>query len=475
MKEKATIVLIDDDDELVDVLSVVLESEGYQVCSTYKKNEALDWIQSRSIDLVLLDLRLGEDNGLDLIPLIREIDPELPIFMITAHGDVDSAVKAFTLGVNGYFQKPFGDAEWKIKIANSIQSYKLKKEIRQLKFSYHTKELKSRIPFVDPMMERVAKRIGIASQVSSTVMITGESGTGKELVARALHYCGVRSKGPFIAFNCAALPENLLESELFGYVKGAFTDAKENKPGLFVKANSGTLFLDEIGDAPHSIQTKLLRVLQEKEVLPLGSTTPIKIDVRVVAATHKSLMKEVEEGRFRQDLYYRLHVFPIQVPPLRERKQDILFLANLFAKKFAEELGYFFGGFSLSAEKYLESYEWPGNVRELQNKLEQATILARGEKMTTEHLFPEIEIPLEVDLNSEDLALEAKPNSSDVPTFFEAKNSFERTYLERVLSVAKGNIARAAKLASKSRTEVYHLLKKHRLDAGSFKDSRNKK
>ena len=487
------ILVVDDDEQLAEILSLTLESEGYQVrtCSTLARAAELvsAHLASQPFSLILLDIRLADGNGIEFLPRLREQCPNLPIFIITAHGDVDSAVEAFTFGANGYIKKPFRDGELKAQIAQSIETYKLKAEIQSIKNTTPGTEIREILFSKDPAMELVLKRIATAAQVTSTVVITGESGTGKELVARALHKTGVRKGGPFIAFNCAALPENLLESELFGYQRGAFTDAKDNKPGLFARAHGGTLFLDEIGDAPLTIQSKLLRVLQEREVLPLGATSPIKVDVRVVAATHKSLKDEVDKGRFRQDLYYRLHVLPIHVPALRERPKDIFFLANLFATRIAETMmgaGIIeFEGFTQKAAQTMQEYPWPGNVRELQNRIEHALAVSHGGRITAKALFPELDFGFEsaneptfvptTDANpdepgSDDASMASAP-AGQLPTFGEAKIDFERTYLERVLTLARGNIAKAARLASKSRAEVYGLLRKHGLDAGAFKNN----
>jgi two-component system response regulator GlrR len=484
--------VVDDDEQLSEILSLSLESEGYDVTTCSTLTRAAELVASRHADsfsLILLDIRLTDGSGIEFLPRLREQCPNLPIFIITAHGDVDSAVEAFTFGANGYIKKPFRDGELKAQIAQAIEGYKLKREISALKHTSPGTEIREILHAKDPCMELVLRRIATAAQVTSTVVITGESGTGKELVARALHKTGIRRGGPFIAFNCAALPENLLESELFGYHRGAFTDARDNKPGLFARAHGGTLFLDEIGDAPLSIQSKLLRVLQEREVLPLGATSPIKVDVRVVAATHKSLKEEVESGRFRQDLYYRLHVLPIHVPALRERPKDICFLATLFATRIAESMGVSFEGFTQKAADSLQAYLWPGNVRELQNRVEHALAVSHGGRITAKALFPELDFGFESqnepayvpnDHGTESTApdLSASPELADgaaisgpLLSFGEAKIDFERTYLERVLRLAKGNIAKAARLASKSRAEVYGLLRKHGLDAGTFKSN----
>ena len=482
------ILVVDDDEQLAEILSLTLESEGYQVrtCSTLAR--AGEFIKAQIFSLILLDIRLADGNGIEFLPRLREQCPNLPIFIITAHGDVDSAVEAFTFGANGYIKKPFRDGDLKAQIGQAIENYKLKNEIQALKNTTPGNEIREILFTKDPAMEIVLKRIATAAQVTSTVVITGESGTGKELVARALHKTGARKNGPFIAFNCAALPENLLESELFGYHRGAFTDAKDNKPGLFARAHGGTLFIDEIGDAPLSIQSKLLRVLQERELTPLGATAPIKVDVRVVTATHKSLKDEVDKGLFRQDLYYRLHVLPIHVPALRERPKDVFFLANLFATRLAETMNTGFEGFTQKAADSMSSYPWPGNVRELQNRVEHALAVSYGGRITAKALFPELDFGFEsatepayapddsapgsLSMRTPGVAvIEAGsgPAPTPLPSFGAAKIDFERNYLERVLTLAKGNIAKAARIASKSRAEVYGLLRKHGLDAGTFK------
>lgn len=465
-----SILLIDDDEQITDILSLVLEAEGYRIESCVSPAAAVEALRCRDFSVVLLDLRLGDYDGLELLPTLREIDPDVPIFMITAHGDVDSAVNAFARGANGYVRKPFRDGELKDQIARAIEAFEVKRAVRLVRSGRESdKAARSIIRTCDPSMDALLKRVETAARVASNVVIHGESGSGKELVARALHQLGPRAKAPFIAFNCAAVPETLIESELFGFVKGAFTDARENKQGLFARANGGTLFLDEIGDASPSVQAKLLRVLQEREVLPLGATQAIPIDVRVVAATHKSLEKEVAEGRLRQDLYYRLHVVPLTVPPLRDRPKDVLFLAQLFGERLATQLGQAFPGFSLSAEEMCRSHPWPGNIRELQNRVEHAMVLGGGGRIRASELFPESQTTEEAEERDLFRAPAFSTLEEAVPTFGEAKASFERSYLEKVLRAARGNIAKAARIASKSRTEVYGLLRKHGLDPLHFK------
>jgi two-component system response regulator GlrR len=478
--------LIDDDEQLTDILSLTLETHDYQVEVSRSSQQALELLSQRErtsknihdASAVLLDLRLADQDGLTLLPRIREELPEVPVFVITAHGDVDSAVEAFTLGASGYFRKPFGDGELTEKLKQAVDQYRLKREVHTLRSRALATETLPRasdlIPSRDPAMAPLHKKVEMAANVMSNCVIHGESGTGKELVARALHRLSPRRNGPFIAFNCAALPESLMESELFGHVRGAFTDAKEAKAGLFARANGGTLFLDEIGDAPLSIQAKLLRVLQEKEILPLGATVPVKVDVRVVAATHKCLKTEVEQKRFRLDLYYRLHVLRLEVPALRDRPRDIIFLGSFFAEKLARDMNLMFRGFTGAAQTEMERYEWPGNVRELQNRIEQAMALGGGGIIPSRNLFPERETS---EVSDEELEAVVEENSESprddvaLPSYQEAKCDFERNYLERVLQAAKGNIAKAARMASKSRTEVYGLLKKHGLNPLVFKTS----
>lgn len=467
------ILLIDDDEQLSEVICLMLESEGFSIRTCADPMAAYALISREDFSAILLDIRLGEYNGVELLPKIREFDPEIPIFMITAHGEIDTAVQSFTLGANGYIRKPFQEGELKSQLLQAIENFKLKRELRQNRASIKQEDIRSIFLTRDPLLDPLIRRVGLAAGIASNVVITGETGSGKEVIARALHRTGPRGARPFIAFNCAAIPENLIESELFGHVRGAFTDARDNKPGLFVRANGGTLFLDEIGDAPLSVQAKLLRVLQEKEVTPLGGTQAIPVDVRLVSATHRCLSDEAAKGRFRQDLFYRLHVIPLHVPPLRERKKDIVFLAEIFARRFSERVSVKFDGFTPRAVEALLSHPWPGNVRELQNRMERALVLGTGSKVTARSLFPESEGTLEFEFEQEldgDSVLEQEVGSSDeVPTFGEAKISFEKTYLEKVLAAARGNIAKAARIASKSRTEVYGLIKKHQIDPGKFK------
>lgn len=335
--------------------------------------------------------------------------------------------------------------------------------------SDNSTENKQLITTQDPVMQELLRQVLTASKNQSSVIIYGESGTGKELIARALHQLGNRAKGPFVAINCAAFPETLLESELFGHSKGAFTDAKSDKVGHIVRATGGTLFLDEIGDAPLSIQVRLLRVIQEREVTPLGASAPVKIDVRFVAATHRNLKEQVALGAFREDLYYRLNVLSLRVPPLRERSRDILHLAELFANKVLSDNGSRFAGFSDATKEALLAYKWPGNVRELENRVERAVLMSQGRMIQVSDLFPPEETVVSVKTNPANhpttLQLVHSSNQLDnthaVIPYRKAKEAFEKQYIEQLIKATNGNVSQAARLAEKSRPEIYALMKRH--------------
>jgi two-component system response regulator GlrR len=481
--EQPRILVVDDDEQIADILGLRLEAEGYGVDTCGTVTRALDLLARNHYSLVLLDLRLRDGNGVESLPRLREVDADVPVFIITAHGDVDSAVQAFSRGANGYIRKPFQEGDLRLQIAQAVEGYRTRLEVQRLRrLMGDGRELDRIILSRDPVMKRFLDQVRTASAASTNVVIYGESGTGKELVARALHEMGPRAKGPFVAINCGAFPENLLESELFGYVKGAFTDARENKAGHIVRASGGTLFLDEIGDAPLSIQVRLLRVLQEREVLPLGSGASVKVDVRVIAATHRDLRQHVAEGRFREDLFYRISVLPLHAPPLRERKGDVTYLAAAFAARFAAVHGRKIDGYSPQALSAMQSYSWPGNVRELQNRVEHAVVMGQSRTITLGDMFPEgdallarhaVAAALTSAVTAPELPVAERAAaisvSEGIRPYKEAKEEFERNYVESLLTQAHGNIARAARLAGKYRTEVYSLIKKYRLDPREFK------
>ncbi|WP_026475917.1 sigma-54-dependent transcriptional regulator [Alkaliphilus transvaalensis] len=383
------ILVVDDEKNMRWALRKALEKEKYVVYEASNGKEAIEKFNSCNPNLVLLDLKMPAMDGLEALKKIKVLNEEVPIIMITAHGTMETAIEAMKIGALDYISKPFEVEELKVTIQKALGFGALKEELNYLREELeHTtgKQIigaSNQLKNVMDMVERVSK-------TNATVLILGESGTGKELIANAIHYSSDRKAAPYVKINCGAIPENLIESELFGYEKGAFTGAATRKIGKFERANGGTIFLDEVGELDLGMQVKLLRVLQEKEIERIGGTQPIKIDVRVVAATNRDLFSMVEEGRFREDLYYRLNVIPIQLPPLRERKEDIPLLVNYFLEKFSQEVGK--GKIMLEdgvAEKLLQ-YQWKGNIRELENVIERMVILSDGNKITVNNLPKEI-------------------------------------------------------------------------------------
>lgn len=353
----------------------MLKKEGYKVGSAVNAEEALKLFHNSNYELVISDIKMSGMDGVELLKKIKEINPETIVLMITAYASVDTAIDAMKAGAYDYITKPFNVDEVKHIIQNALDRRRLETENILLK-----KELKSRYSFANlvgtsPKMLEIYGLIKRVANTRTNILISGESGTGKELVARAIHYESERKEKPFVPINCGAIPENLLESELFGHQKGAFTGAVANKSGLFEVANDGTIFLDEITELPKELQVKLLRVIQERNFRRVGGIEDILVDVRIIAASNKEIDKEVKEGRFREDLFYRLNVIPIQMPPLRERQEDIRFLAEHFFEKHKQELGKDIKGISHEAMDYLESYSYPGNIRELENIIERAVAL----------------------------------------------------------------------------------------------------
>jgi len=446
------ILVVDDDSNLLEIIRLRLESAKYKVTTALTGELAIEAIKKEVFDLAVIDLQLSNMNGISLMKDIHLIHPDIPVIILTAYGTIESAVEAMQKGAYTYLTKPFDPRELLFQIKNALEKRRLTSEIRRLKGLLEEKYDFANIIAKSEKMQIVLGQVTHIAQTDSTVYIYGESGTGKELIARAVHLGSKRKNKPFIVVNCAAIPETLLENELFGHEKGAFTGAAQSAKGLFIEAHEGTIFLDEIGDMPLSLQTKILRVLQERQFYPVGGSKLVKVDIRIITATNKDLKIEVKEGRFREDLYYRIHVIPINLPPLREKKEDIPPLVEYLLKKFNKQMRKKVKGLTPMTMQRLMSYNWPGNVRELENTIEYAMAMTQ-KNIITEDLI----------LNTNSLSAEP------LKSLKEAKATFEKSYLINLLEQTRGNISRAAELAGKYRTDLYNLMKKYNLKPGDFK------
>ncbi|WP_127960219.1 two-component system response regulator GlrR [Serratia microhaemolytica] len=442
IRKSANLLLVDDDPSLLKLLGMRLTSEGFHVRTAESGQEALRVLVKEKIDLVISDLRMDEMDGMALFAEIQKHQPGMPVIILTAHGSIPDAVAATQQGVFSFLTKPVDRDALYAAIDDALSlSSPASEGVWQETFVTRS-----------PAMLRLLEQAKMVAQSDVSILITGQSGTGKEVLARAIHAGSTRAKQPFIAINCGALPEQLLESELFGHTKGAFTGAVSQREGLFQAAAGGTLLLDEIGDMPLSLQVKLLRVLQERKVRPLGSNRDVDIDVRVISATHRDLPKAMEKNEFRGDLYYRLNVVTLKMPTLSERSEDIPLLANQLLREAALRHKPFVRSFSADAMKRLMTASWPGNVRQLVNVIEQCVALTSAPVIN--------EALVEQALTGENTIL---------PTFVEARNQFELHYLRKLLQITKGNVTQAARLAGRNRTEFYKLLSRHGLDANEFK------
>ena len=447
------ILVVDDDLNILKVLRMRLELGGYAVVTASETEEAKERILEGGFDIALLDLRLSEANGIDLMKSLREIDPDLPVIILTAYGTIESAVEAMKEGAYGYLTKPFDYRDLLVQIHHGIEQSRLSREVKRLRSMMRADLEGQNIIGESESMMQVSQVVALAAGTDSNVFISGESGTGKGMIAKALHQLSSRKDQPFVAINCAAIPANLLESELFGFEKGAFTGAVASKKGLFVQAHGGTIFMDEISEIPIPMQGKLLKALEEKEFYPLGTHRKTKVDVRIVSASNKDIEKEVEAGNFRSDLFYRIHVIPIRMPPLRERKEDIPLLATYFLAKVAEKLKKPAKTLSPAAMQRLTIYPWPGNVRELENIIECAVV------MSAEDVIPE-ELMILPGQDAGDSAF--KP-------FKESKHDFEKNYLVQLMKISRGNVSQASKLAGKYRADLYALLNKYKINPLNFR------
>ena len=390
MSHSNRILIADDEENIRLVLRESLRREGHEVVEACDGQEAIEAARRESFALAILDIKMPRVDGLVALGRIRQIDPGLPVVMITAHGGRKTALEAVRLGAYDYFEKPFEMQELRVVVKRALERRALQLQIEALAEQLRSQRAFEHIVAQSPAMREVIDLVERVMVTDATALISGESGTGKELIAEAIHSNGPRTAHPLLKINCAAIPESLLESELFGHEKGSFTGAVQAKPGKFEVANKGTIFLDEIGEMPLALQVKILRVLQEREIERVGSTRPISVDVRIIAATNKNLVREVEAGRFREDLFFRLNVVPIHLPPLRQRREDIPLLLEHFLRVFNAKLNKQVQGFSPEAMDRLQDYSWPGNIREMENIVQRALILAPGPVLGPETLPPEI-------------------------------------------------------------------------------------
>jgi two-component system, NtrC family, response regulator GlrR len=459
---KAKILVVDDDQGLLNLLKLCLEEADYRVTLAETGAEAERFASEEVHDLAIVDLRIGEESGIEVLEKLLCIQPALPVIIATAHATVDTAVEATKKGAYNYITKPFETADLLHRVEKALEVCRLKEEVQRLHTLVQERYQFDEIIACSEQMRDILHQVVQIAATESTVCVYGESGTGKELIAKAIHVASRRALGPFVAINCGAIPESLLENELFGHTRGAYTGADRTKKGLLQQADGGSLFLDEIGELPPALQVKFLRVLQEREFNPLGAGQSVKVNFRLITATNQDLGRLISQGKFREDLYYRIHVLPILLPPLRERPADIAPLALHFLQRVAQETNKDVQGFTAGALQRMMLYEWPGNVRELGNIIERAVVLSPTSLVTP------------------DLLLFGKPEtlsarSSELCTLREAREKFERNYLIQVLSAVNGRVAQAANLAGKDRAEFYRLLRKHALVPSSFKGEKGER
>ncbi|PLX82843.1 MAG: Fis family transcriptional regulator [Desulfuromonas sp.] len=455
------ILIVDDEAFIRENLERILAEDGYRPFSTESGDEAVRWVSEEEVDLVLLDLNLGAASGLDVLRALKELDPGVLVIIITGYGTVESAVEALKLGAYDYIKKPFKADAIRLIVKLALETQSLRREVRQLRREGKDKAPQGAADMVgaSPQLLQIYRQIReVAKHETATVLVTGESGTGKELVARAVHSLSPRKERPFVEINCGSLPFNLLETELFGHERGAFTDAKSRKIGLFEEADGGTIFLDEIGEMDLALQVKLLRVLEDRKIRRLGGTRTIDIDVRVVAATNRDLKQAIDEKAFREDLYYRLNVFPIHIPPLRERREDIPQLLDFFLKHFGKEFRKRVRDVSREALDLLMRYHWPGNVRELRNVVERICIMHDSELIKPAFLPREIwgeepakEYPFSFDIPPEGILLE------------DMVGQIEKELVSKALEITGGNVAKTARLLNVPRGTLRYKLEKYGL------------
>jgi DNA-binding NtrC family response regulator len=451
MSQKPSVLVVDDESGILDTLRILLRNEGFEVTTAQGGKAGLEQIRSGAHDLILSDVRMPQVSGLDILNAAREQDPMTPVILMTAQASLQSAISAVNSGAFYYIQKPFSNDELVAILRRACEFRAVRVENKQLKQEIRRRD-KTAVTRPIGKSKRFMELLKLAEHVApteSTVLIQGESGTGKEVVARYIHNLSTRTDGPFMSINCGALPENLLESELFGHVKGSFTGAVRDKQGLFAAARGGSFFLDEVGEMPPSLQVKLLRVLQEREAIPVGATEAIPVDVRIIAATNRDLEEEIRRGNFRSDLFYRLNVIALNLPPLRDRRDDLLLLLEAFLQAMAQEAGTEPKALSSDALDAVMVYEWPGNVRELENALEHAVVLSRGNLIEAgalpERITKRRKEPLVAERSYRNPTLEV----------------IERAYIMWVLQAEGGNKTRAAEVLGIDPSTLYRKLSRY--------------
>jgi len=445
------ILIVEDDREMARFLTELLCEEGYEVEIANDGSSALERHKRGKFDLTITDLMMPGMKGTELVSRLKAMDPDHPVLLITAFGTIESAVEAMHAGALNYITKPFRSEEILLHVRRALEQKNLRLELERLRTEVRGRYQFSNLIGQSEQMERIFDAVAQVSDLPANILITGESGTGKELIARAIHFNSARARGPFVALNCAAVPGALLESELFGYVRGAFTDAKKDRRGLFQEASGGTLFLDEIGEIAVNLQAKLLRAIEEKEVRPLGANKNERVDARLVSATNRDLEQRVQDGSFRQDLYYRLNVIRIELPPLRERPEDIPILVDHFIQKFGSQSRRAVNGIDIDALEALMSHRWPGNVRELEHTIERAVLMGKKATIGIADLPQSM---IAASLN--DAPLEKAVAKGY--TLYE----LEREYIQRVMESTKGNKTEAARILGVDRTTLYRKLEEYK-------------
>ncbi|HEX2218248.1 MAG TPA: sigma-54 dependent transcriptional regulator [Gemmatimonadales bacterium] len=451
MSQKPSVLVVDDESGILDTLRILLRNEGFEVTTAQGGKAGLEQIRTGAHDLILSDVRMPQVSGLDILNAAREQDPMTPVILMTAQASLQSAIQAVNSGAFYYIQKPFSNDELVAILRRACEFRQVRVENKQLKQEIRRRD-KTAVARPIGKSKRFLELLKLAEHVApteSTVLIQGESGTGKEVVARYIHNLSSRADGPFLSINCGALPENLLESELFGHVKGSFTGAVRDKQGLFAAARGGSFFLDEVGEMPPSLQVKLLRVLQEREAIPVGATEAIPVDVRIIAATNRDLEEEIRRGNFRSDLFYRLNVIALNLPPLRERRDDLLLLLEAFLQNMAQEAGTDPKALSSEALDAVMVYEWPGNVRELENALEHAVVLSRG------NLIEAAALPERITRRRKEPLVTERSYRN--PTL----EVIERAYIMWVLQAEGGNKTRAAEVLGIDPSTLYRKLSRY--------------